>query len=169
MNEAPTTKYGSSKIKKLFCWVLLGIIAVLIAIPVCLIGCFFIGPFEAVNQADAGFRRAKKHIDPEQVRAWAFATVKSHNGTNGYIHHVENSEIPDYLVNLYSIPPEMAWVSPNATDQDVLVGIVWGGGFFHWGFYIGTTNYVKEPTGDHVIAEWTNGIYYAHEGSRKIR
>jgi hypothetical protein len=140
--------------------------ALLIGMPVILIGGCLAMP---MIQADAGFRRAKKTIDPEQLRAWALATVKSHNGTNGYIHHVENSELPDYILNLYSIPPEMAWASPKATDQDVLVGIVWGGGFFHWGFYIGTTNYVMEPSGDHVIAEWTPGIYYAHEGNRKIR
>jgi len=150
---------------------MLVVFIIILGSPVFLLyaGCFHVGPFGVVNHADAGFRRAKKTIDSEQLRAWALATVKSHNGTNGYVHYVKNSEIPEYIVNLYSTPPETAWVLPNVSDQDALVGIIWGGGFFHWGFYVGTTNYIMEPFGDHQIAEWTNGIYYMHEGNLKIR
>ena len=128
-------------------------------------------PLIVIYQADAGFRKAKKTMDPEQLRVWALESIRNYSGTNGYSQHIQISKIPDNVKNLYSTLPETAWVSPKTADSDGSVGIIWGGGFFHWGFYIGSTNFSIQTgyEGDHQIAKWTSGIYYTHEGSRKIR
>src|SRR6266705_6860904 len=132
MNEVPLVNSGASKNKKPFPWTWI-VLAFVLGVPVFFVGYIISLPVRTVREADAGFRKAKTTIDPEQLRSWALATAKSHKGTNGYSHEVIISEIPDYMKKLYSVEPEHAWADPNTGT----VGIIWGGGFFHWGFYIG--------------------------------
>jgi hypothetical protein len=167
MNEVPPKNSGASKTRG-FPWPW-PFLAIVLCVSVLFVGYFVTIPLQVVYKADAGFRKAKEIINPEQLRAWALESIKSYSGTNGYSQDIAMSEIPNYITNLYSIPPEKAWVNPKTSESEAYVMIMWGGGFFHWGFYIGGTNYSMEPFGNHEIAEWTSGIYYMHEGSRKIR
>ncbi len=125
-------------------------------------------PPDIVVKADAGFKRAKQTIDPEQLRTWALEAVRRWPSTNDLgFQTIPDSEIPHYIQNLYSYPPEDASVSGNT------VSIFWGGGFFHWVIQIGNTNY-SEPfnSGNPEYPynfEWTNGIYYTREASWKLQ
>ena len=116
-------------------------------------------PPKVVVAADAGFKTAKQTIDPEKFRAWALSEMTKHPGA-GVI--IPNAELPDYIQNLYSEPPEeVSTMSGN-------IMITWGGGFFHWGFDIGPTNFTLTPNSDipFAIAEWVPGIYYSREATR---
>ena len=168
VNEVPPTNSGTSKTKRPFPWTWI-ILALVLSAPILLVGSFLAGPLMIIHEADAGFRKAKKTIDPERLRSWALDSIKWHSGTNGFSENLPISKIPDYITNLYSIPPEDAWITPKTADHEASVGIIWGGGFFHWGLFVGPTNYLMYPDGNHQIAEWVSGIYYMHEGGRKIR
>jgi hypothetical protein len=165
MSEVPTENSGAVKAKR-SCLLMLIVLTVVLSAPVFLLymGCFSIGPFGLVNQADAGFRRAKKNIDPEQLRAWAFAINKAHSATNDS-GKVKISEVPDYIKNLYSQEPEFVSAHPN----EGMVLIAWGGGFFSWNFIIGQTNWIETPSEELQVAEWVPGIYYTREGNQKIK
>jgi hypothetical protein len=78
---------------------------------------------------------------------------------------------PDYITNLYPIPPEKAWVNPKTSEREGSVDVIWGGGFFHLVFHVGPTNFLMSTNLEfnYQTAEWTQGIYYSHEGRRKIR
>lgn len=115
-------------------------------------------PPKEVVEADAGFKRAKQIIDPEKLRAWALGEIAVPRGKRGPI------EVPDYVKNLYSEPPENAWVSDG--KDGACVEIQWGGGFFSWGICIGPTNMrLPDNEGDIVRAQWAPGIYYGREAT----
>lgn len=127
-----------------------------------LAGFFPASIFLTIHQADAGYRKAKKTITLEELRTWAQMVAMKHARSNGGNGEVPVSEIPSYLTHLYTSPPE--YVSTDSGDTNCYAMIVWGGGFFHWGFQVGTTNFMG----------WTNhesprlyplapGIYYQHE------
>jgi hypothetical protein len=170
MNEVPPTNIGASTTRKFFPWTSMVTAAFLCAL-VLFLGYFLSIPLQIVRDADAGFRKAKKTIQPEQLRSWALESIRSYTGTNGYSQEIPISEIPPSIKTLYSIASEKAWATPKSADSEAFVLIYWGGGFFHWGFYIGSTNFTVSTNleMDHQIAEWVPGIYYMHEGKRKIR
>jgi hypothetical protein len=168
MSEVPPTISGVLKSKKPFPWTWI-ILAAVLCVPVIFIGSFAAIPLITIYQADEGFRKAKKSIDPEQLRAWALESIKSYSGTNGYSEDISQSKIPDYIKNLYSTPPEQAWVNPKTSKSEGCVMIMWGGGFFHWGLNIGNTNF-SEPFNSQnqeypYNFEWVSGIYYTRESS----
>jgi hypothetical protein len=148
----PIEKRRSNRI-----WIIVVVALLLLAIP---IGFFASIPLMAVYKADSGFRKAKKTIDPEELRAWALEEIKKNGSANGFI---LNSEIPDKLRNLYDYTPS-AGVVPKTEDHEACVMIMWGGGFFSWGFDIGSTNYVASTNFDYTPFMWHPGIYYRHEG-----
>jgi hypothetical protein len=159
MNEVPPTISGSSKTKKSFPWTWI-ILAVVLCVPVIFIGSFAAIPFMAVYKADSGFKKAEKTIDPEELRQWALQEIESHSSTNGFI---LNSEIPDKIRNLYDYTPSAGVVS-KTEDHEACVMVMWGGGFFSWGFDIGPTNYAASTNFDYTPFIWRPGIYYRHEG-----
>src|SRR5258708_5472450 len=130
MNQEPPTS-GAAKSKNYFPWIIL---IVILCVPVFFVGSFLVMPAETIYKADEGFKKAKKTIDPEQLRSWALEEIKNLSGTNGFSTKIPQSEIPDYIKNFYSIPPEDAWVNPKTSESEACVMIMWGGEFFHWGF-----------------------------------
>jgi hypothetical protein len=153
MNAPPQIKKKRSR----RIWIIVVLILLVPAIP---IGFFASIPLIAVYKADSGFKKAKKTIDPEELRQWALQEIESHSSTNGAI---SNSEIPAKVKNLYDYSPE-ACVVPKTEDHETCVMIMWGGGFFSWGFDIGPTNYVASTNFDYMPFIWRPGIYYRHEG-----
>jgi hypothetical protein len=125
-------------------------------------------PPRIVVQADEGFKKAKTTIDPEKLRAWALAEIAKLQPTNNDIlgKVIPNSEIPGYIQNLYSEPPEDASVFTGSSKSRVT--ICWGGGFFHWTIDIGTTNDIVTTgaTNNFTTIEWVPGIYYSREDTR---
>jgi hypothetical protein len=171
MSHEPPSDTGVSKPGNFFPLALL-IILVLI-VPVFFFGSFLVVPALTIFRADEGFKHARRTIDPEKLRAWALEEInKNPPGTNSFYHSVPESEIPDYINNLYSISPEDVMVSPNTSDSDGFVEISWGGGFFHWAIQIGNTNLTrpfKSDNGEHPYNfQWTNGIYYTREAAWRL-
>ena len=165
MNEVPPINAGASKTGRRFPWTWI-ILAAVLFIPVIFIGSIAAMPFIAIHKADEGFRKAKRTIDSDQLRSWALEEIKNLSGTNGFSTKIPQSEIPDYIKNLYSIPPEDAWVNPKTSESAACVMIMWGGGFFHWGFDIGSTNFVSSANPEYPKAfMWCPGIYYRREAA----
>jgi hypothetical protein len=186
MKEVPPNNSTISKRTKR---IILGVVMAIICIPILWVLIFFalyiFYPTITLHRADAGFRKAKKTIDPEQLRTWALQEIAK-NPTNDGIFppEIPNSEIPNYIQKLYSQPVENAviWKSADDTNFALLtlhsnsvelgqsnVTIFWGGPFFHWMFEIGPTNFVP-PSDPYVsTAEWIPGIYYGRENTAPIK
>jgi hypothetical protein len=160
MNQETPNNSGAQIIIKIFAAAIIVIIAAVFSLILWL---WFTTP-KIVAEADAGFKRAKQTIDPGQLRAWALESSKRWPSTNG-AHAIPESEIPKYIRDLYAYPPE------DATVIGDTVTIFWGGGGFHWVIEIGPTNYVRlaDDSPGYQTVEWTQGIYYSHEGYRKIQ
>jgi hypothetical protein len=183
MSPEPPTNSGISKRTKK---IIFGIVITIFCIPILLVLAFFalwfFHPNVTLHRADAGFRKAKQTIDPEQLRAWALEEIAK-NPTNDGIFppKIPNAEIPSYMQKLYSQPVEDAviWKFAGNTNFALLtlhsnsveqlgqtnVTIFWGGPFFHWMFEIGPTNFVPSPDSYVTTAEWVPGIYYGRENT----
>jgi hypothetical protein len=58
-----------------------------------------------------------------------------------------------------------AAVLRNSSGETPYVKIIWGGGFFHWFFAIGPTNFsISTNNTFYKTTEWTQGVYYSREG-----
>lgn len=130
-------------------------------------GIIFVQCVTTIYRADEGFKRARRTIDPEELRRWAFQEIKKREDADNP--EIPGPEIPDYIRNLYPGGPESAEAISGRDGSQPRVVIFWGGGFFHWVIEIGNTNYFKpyvseNPEYPHNY-QWTNGIYYSHEGA----
>jgi hypothetical protein len=165
MNQEPPTISGASNSKKFFLWTILFLVGAIITGVAGFKYWLSIPPREVV-EADAGFKKAEKTINPEQLRAWALDEIQKYSVTNGA--NLPNSEIPDYIQNLYSVPVEDFSVFPKTSEREGSVTICWGGGFFHWMIDIGPTNDIETTgaTNNFTIVEWVPGIYYSREDTR---
>ena len=166
MDAAPQEKSGASKRRNRLVRVVLTLIAILAVVVVFIVTSPFVASYLVVYQADEGFKRAKKTIDPEQLRAWALKEVQNHGETNSSS-DISNSEIPTAIRNLYSYPPESAFISENT------VIVMWGGGFFGWSVQIGNTNFsLPFKSGNPDLPynfKWVEGIYYSRECDWKLQ
>lgn len=164
MNEAVPRTLPASRRKWRFNWVW-PVLAVL-AVPVLVIVFFAAIPLLTIHKADSGFRKARATIKLEDLRAWALATTQGHPSTNGYAVEIPKAEIPDSIKELYSIPPENALAVPKTGENEGHVVIIWGGGFFHWAFDIGPTNFVSQYNPEYPkVFVLAPGIYYTREAS----
>jgi hypothetical protein len=178
--ELPTNAGVSKRTKK----IILGIVITVICVPIFtvlfFVVLFFLSPYLDTHAADAGFRKAKKTIDPEELRLWALEEI-SKNPTNHGIFppQILNSEIPSYMQKLYSerVEDAVIWKHAGNTNFTLLtlhsnsvekigqtnVTIFWGGPFFHWMFEIGSTNFVPPKDSQVTTVEWVPGVYYCRE------
>ncbi len=162
MNDAPQVIHDAQKRPKHFYRTLI-ILAVILGILIVFPGSIFLEPALTIYQADEGFKRARRTINPEELRQWAFREISKRSGTNDP--RIPRSEIPNSIRELYSGGPEEAMVGES--EGNPIVFIVWGGGFFHWDIKIGDTNfsepYLNENSEYLHNFEWTNGLYYSRE------
>jgi len=116
---------------------------------------------KSLAEADAGFKKATNTIDPETLRTWALESVR----TNATVKDVTNS-MPREIQTLYSEPPQIEIGSSGLT-------LSWGGGFFHWVFYIGSTNdtlsHISKNRQYPYNFEWRPGIYYTREANQELQ
>jgi hypothetical protein len=149
------------------------IIVVVAAANVLILWWWFTPP-KFVVEADAGFKKAKTTIDREKLRAWALTTIEKYRSTNNedIITDIPNSEIPNYIQNLYALRPESAFITRTGDNQSY-VAIMWGGGFFHWGLEVGNTNFSLPLNSNNpeypFDFEWIPGIYYTREAKWKLQ
>jgi len=128
MNEtAPATRRPKRDTKNLVGLVLAVLMGVCLVYP----ACFILAPLAAIYHADEGFKRARRTINPEELRSWALQEIKKHAGTNDP--DIQASEIPDYIQKLYSGRPEDALALSGAPEQSRVV-ILWG----EWLFSLGS-------------------------------
>jgi hypothetical protein len=161
MNEVPTMSNGASKSKWFFFWATLFSFGIIVA-GIASFKYWLSIPPKFLAQADEGFKKAQKTIDPEMLRVWALENIHK-NASRKEI----ASSMPEYLRTLYDEPPEDAWVDGSSMN------LIWGGGFFHWGFYIGDTNetmpFVSNNSEYPYNFEWKSGIYYTREAKWKLQ
>ncbi|HWC59293.1 MAG TPA: hypothetical protein VHC44_06320 [Verrucomicrobiae bacterium] len=116
---------------------------------------------KSLANADAGFKKATNTIDPEALRTWALESIR----TNATIKDVTNS-IPHEIQTLYPEPPQIEIGTSGLT-------LSWGGGFFHWVFYIGATNdtlpHISQNRQYPFNFEWRPGIYYTREANQELQ
>lgn len=134
----------------------------LAAIPLMLIASLFAAPLVEIHKADSGFRRAQATIDSGALRLWAAGAIQKYSETNGSASEIPSSEIPTIMKNLYPSPAH-AWVNSKTADREACVMIMWGGGFFHWGFDIGPTNYLPIANPEYPKFKLAPGIYYQRD------
>jgi hypothetical protein len=162
MNPQPPNNSGAQTIVKTFTAVIIIVIATVFS----LILWWWFNPPKIVVEADAGFKRAKQTIDPEQLRQWALESINRWPATNGW-HKIPESEIPKNIQTLYSYLPEDASVTGDT------VVIFWGGGFFHWALEIGSTNVSRPSKYSNpeypYYFKWCPGIYYTREARWKLQ
>jgi len=152
MNQMPPAKSGVRIIERIFA----AAIAILIAAVFVFIIWFIFTPPKIVAEADAGFKRAKQTINPEELRKWALDSIQNKATQNEL-----QESLPVAVKTLYSEPPYVR------IEEGILI-LMWGGGFFHWEFDIGPTNYSQETGVDNhfTTLEWVPGIYYSREDTR---
>jgi hypothetical protein len=166
MNQVPSSPFKVSRLKKPFLWmVLIGALAFMAFRS----GLLVATPHGIIRTADAGFRKAKQTINPEDLRAWALESLKHWSNTNDEISRIPRSEIPTYIRDLYSDPAE-AVVFQGENYPVSSITILWGGGFFHWAIQIGPTNFVRQPNPVYPrVFMWVPGIYYTREGDQDLQ
>ncbi|HXE42527.1 MAG TPA: hypothetical protein VN516_05845 [Candidatus Baltobacteraceae bacterium] len=163
MNQASPNNSGAQIIVKIFAAAMVIVIAAVFA----LILWWWFTPPQIVVEADAGFKKAKQTVNPEELRQWALEEINRRPATNGW-NEIPESEIPSRIRYLYpNHPIEKAWVAGD------IVLISWGGGFFGWEIEVGSTNF-SEPfnSGNPECPynfEWVRGIYYKREGDWKLQ
>ena len=111
--------------------------------------------------ADAGFKKATNTMDAEKVRTWALENVRKQSALKEMY-----TTMPKDLRTLYDEPPDIV------VDDEGLT-LSWGGGFFHWVFYIGDTNdtlpFHSLNAGYPYNFEWRPGIYYTREANMELQ
>ncbi len=116
---------------------------------------------KSLAEADAGFKKATNTMDPDALRTWALESIR----TNATIKDVTNT-IPKQIETLYNTPPQIEIGGSGIT-------LSWGGGFFHWVFYIGATNdvlpHISQNRQYPYNFEWRPGIYYTREANQELQ
>jgi hypothetical protein len=161
MSQAPPTNGKSKK------HLLVIVLVVFVLVLTCLSPFGWIlfqihkGVKQSIVLADSGFRKATNTINPEDLRAWALKMAQEKASGNQ-----TPESMPGYIRNLYSKPPDIEVEGSGVT-------LMWGGGFFHWGFYIGSTNemmpFISENTEYPYNFEWVPGIYYTREAKWNLQ
>lgn len=162
MNQASPAKEKSKK--GLYIFLLVGIILIISFLSP--IGWFLFNLHRSIKhtivEADTGFRKATNSINPEELRSWALELIHNRAPKKEVL-----DTMPSSIRNLYADPPEDAWIDGSS------VNVIWGGGFFHWGFYIGSTNetrpFMSENKEYPYNFEWRPGIYYTREANWKLQ
>jgi hypothetical protein len=133
------------------------VIVILLLLVLLPIGLFVAAPFWRAYQADAGFKKAKKTIDPKQLLDWEQKIVTKYPFTNQTddMLVIPRTEIPEQLQKLYARTTPTVVIFRNDNELPY-VRVIWGGGFFGWHISIGRTNTLT--TND--FGYWTQGVYY---------
>jgi hypothetical protein len=102
--------------------------------------------------------RVKTRTTPQELQRWAASVLKTHkDDVESPIPHLSPGEIPDFIRKLD--PPDAPRV---LVGQDSLT-IGWGGGFGHWGLFVGTTNSPLPDNPNIYWIEWAPGVQAFHD------
>ena len=84
--------------------------------------------------------KVKATIDPIELQAWATNLIASANFGGGNIIAFKQADIPAWVGSFYQDRGDRGQVTIERSridDPDIVVQIMYGGGFGHWGLVIG--------------------------------
>ena len=103
--------------------------------------------------------RVKSAINPDKLQSWATNLIAKTQLTSGASVAVKRDDIPDFVSRIYTnMPPEFVDVIPG--DEGSYVQVAYGGGFGHWGLYVGYPTLVEKGDQNFRVARWKPGIYF---------
>jgi len=103
--------------------------------------------------------RVKGVVNPAELQSWATNLIAKTPVTNGASVAVKKDDIPNFVRGIYKdIPPE--FVDVIAGDKGSYVQVAYGGGFGHWGLYIGYPTLVEKGDENFHVVSWKPGIYF---------
>lgn len=140
---------------------ILGVLGALVLAFVCAVA-FLVWSIDPVRGAHRFYSSVKRNVNPEELRAWAAGLAA--NAPNQRITSI--NQLPASLQPL-SAGFESGGVAPANSSNGWVLTLMYGGGFFHYGMEIGSTNFVDSSDDQLTVIPWVPGIYFKHEGRRK--
>jgi hypothetical protein len=115
------------------------------------------------GHAHATFKKAQASLDPEVLRKWASEQAALHPSGGD----LAKQEMLKSILELENHPPHISITAVSTNENQPYIGIIWGGGFFHWGIFVGPRDYqLPHDTQAFHDIQWVPGIYFRHEGTR---
>ena len=136
------------------------LVVVAISFSAVAIGLFLSPPMATHRHAHATFNKARATIDPEALRKWAVEQAALHPSGGP----LKKQEILKAVLDLEPQLPDVTVSSATANDNQPYAVVIWGGGFFHWGMFVGARNYQlpHDPAAFQDL-QWVSGIYFRHD------
>lgn len=100
--------------------------------------------------------RVKSTVNPDELQAWATNLLDSTNSKTGII---PAKDLPPFLHKIYNDDPEFGCVNGSGGSNE-FVSITFGGGFGHWGLFVGRPSFKRESLGDVFLMKWRPGVYF---------
>ncbi len=112
-----------------------------------------------IKQTEQFAAQVKSVVNPDELQAWATNLIAKSSVTNGGSADVKQEDIPSYVRGIYTNdPPEFVEVITSDAGSYVLVA--YGGGFGHWGLYVGYPTLVEKSSQNFYVVQWKPGIYF---------
>ena len=107
--------------------------------------------------------KVKNTVNPDELQSWATNLVAKTQFTNGANVAVKRGDIPDfvrgiYTNGIYATQPE--FVDVIEADEGSYIRVAYGGGFGHWGLYVGYPTLVEKNDENFHVVRWKPGIYF---------
>ena len=99
--------------------------------------------------------RVKKRQKPKELQDWAQQILDEHKSDTN-LFSIPQAQLPKFVLNLD--PPIEPFVTVFPGSH---VAIHWGGGFGHWGLFVGNAEPPDNPID--FMVEWVPGIYAFHD------
>ncbi|HEY3932148.1 MAG TPA: hypothetical protein VGM58_07245 [Verrucomicrobiae bacterium] len=101
-------------------------------------------------------QRVQAKTNPQQLQDWARTVLEAHKSDGDFFLLPTNS-IPSFILKLDPPIEPSVYVFPHSS----YVTIFWGGGFGHWGLFVGGNNVPDNPV--IYTIEWVPGVYAFHD------
>jgi hypothetical protein len=105
--------------------------------------------------------RVKSVVNPDELQTWAtnlIARTPTPPVHNQNIAYLKEADIPQYLRAIDK--EQMPDVYVSNWGDSVVVEIWFGGGFGHWGLFVGPSGWTQKSSETHYLVEWKPGIYF---------
>ena len=112
-----------------------------------------------VKQTEQFAAQVKSVVNPDELQAWATNLIAKTSVTDGRSVDVKQEDIPNFVRGIYTNdPPEFVEVIGRKEGSFVL--IAYGGGFGHWGLYVGNPAFKEKSSQNCYVVQWKPGIYF---------
>lgn len=105
-----------------------------------------------MKQTEEFAAQVKSMVNPDELQSWATNILSKTPITNKGTVDVKQEDIPKYVRGIYKDePPEFVEVVSDDTSSYVL--IAYGGGFGHWGLYVGYPSFTEKSDQNFYVVE----------------